>query len=352
MTLKDYRMPEHRWEAFWLWLEWRVRYCDLDHYEYGRVLASGKTLEEKLWYSVYFGMTYQAGMAAILSSAAPNGLEADLFDVEVWAIDTYKNHAYNKDARYNKGRFVEMLSSVRNYLGNRGYSSLTEWVTNNENHEYLATEMCKHWHKFGPMCSWLATQFFYEVAGVPLDPQTLPANYSVYTCMSFLVGDTEDYEHSTKNKRPTKHQVEKLPKFSKDLKIDAAVRFSQCRDISMYTLETHLCQFRKLVQGRDFPGHSIQNQYEFYNKLMDNWPDARWDSLSEVFEKQHKHVRRKYENKALRRLFCETGQFWFLHEDFPELPDWTSEYNLSTDDYASASTINQITDRIKNETTK
>ena len=332
-------------EAFARWLRWRIQFGDLDHYEYGQRLASGLSYEDKLWYSVYFGMTYQAGMARVIYDNIGNGLTADLLHVQEWTDQTYPLHRYNKDARYNKGRIAVMLDSIQKNV--KPFGSLSDWLdwhTIEGGHPRVEKEMHKEWYKFGPMCSWLACQFFQEVGGCSYTPVGLPRNYSVFTCYAYLLNQPEVYQFCIENKKPHPSQIASIDSYSRDLleEMKAYLPEDIRPKLNMFNLETHFCQFRKMVLGRDFPGHSAQNQYEFYDKLIKDWPTTDFTRLGEVFDDMHHPlIRRRGENKALRLLFQHTGQFWFLHEIYPDLPNMQKILGLQDEDFSNHDRVKQ-----------
>jgi hypothetical protein len=98
---------------------------------------------------------------------------------------------------------------------------------------------------------------------------------------------------------------------------------------SNYLLESHLCQYKKLMLGGDYAGHSSGDHVNRAAWLSEKWPEVNFSAFfNEATMRHHPLVRGKYESKALRNLCAQTGQMINMHQDFEDMPDVYKEIGI------------------------
>jgi hypothetical protein len=97
--------------------------------------------------------------------------------------------------------------------------------------------------------------------------------------------------------------------------------------LSYFTLETHLCQCKKLFVGRDYPGQNTGDAVERYLWFKEHWPEVNFQGFADTVDsKVASTIRWKGESKALMKLFERVGSPINLHERYPE--DMPNMYQL------------------------
>ncbi len=347
----DWRAPERRMEGFLLWLDWRMTYNDLDHYMCAntyRDSAGGKsptgapmTEEQTLWYCLIYGMTYQTEMAWVIYWHFPDFWKINIDELQKWNLDNLVKQLYAKDTKYNKGRITEQVKSMQELIG--PYGSIKSWVekqlTNDENTSFVNMfNEVSRLHKFGRMTSWLFTQALFETANLPVRPDTMlctdPTCWSVRSGLCYLYGRDDLIEAKTKVKL-SPADLQWIAARERDLYAQAYEYISAANKpiFSNYLLESQLCQYKKLVLGGDYGGHSSGDHFSRGSKLRDRWGDAV--NFSAFFEdaiaKHHPLVRGKRENKPLRDLCVKTGQLINMHQEYDYLPNMYLELGIDPD---------------------
>jgi hypothetical protein len=189
------------------------------------------------------------------------------------------------------------------------------------------------------MTSWLFAQTLYEVAKMPIAPTTMftddPSNKSVWNGAMYYQG----LSHQTVGKppkyagfKPSKDDRALVRQFEQDLMAECRQRVHNQEFLSYFTLETHLCQFKKLNVGHDYPGQNIADATVRYHKFVEKWPEVDFSAFREAVDtKLYKEIAWKCESKELYWLFNKTGQLINMNQVFPELPDMYLELGLDPD---------------------
>ena len=347
----DWRLPENRKEMFFRWLRWRVRWSDLDHYGVTNTYrdASGvksptglpMTTEQKYWMALIFGMTYQSSMAWTIYWNFPDFWKIDLEEMAKWNSETISRQRYARDTKYNKGRIVEQTKSLQEIIGPYGSIEkfFSQYVDGDENSSFeRCFEQVMRFHKYGRMTSWLTCQNFFEVCDLPIKPSTMlatdPSNWSVRSGLMYLLNKGELVEAQGKNAKKVRLTADDLSMVGK-----AEVElYGESWDYidkenmpvwSNYLLESHLCQYKKLLTGGDYGGHSSGDHVSRALWLQEKWPEVNYEAFFEDAVKlHHPLVRLKRESPALRKLCMMTGQVINMHEDFDDLPNMYKELAL------------------------
>lgn len=345
----DWRLPENRKRGFLLWLDWRLTYNDLDHYmvantyrdSSGAKSPTGKPMtdEQTLWYCLLYGCTYQTEMAWVLYYNFPNFWDINLDDLAKWNVANLEKQRYAKDTKYNKGRIVEQVKSMRELIEPHG--SIRKWVENqlvdDEDQSFVNVyNETLRLHKFGRMTSWLFTQALFETANVPIRPSTMlctdPSSWSVRSGLCYLYNRDDIIESKTKESL-SKDDMAFVAIKEKELYKEALdyIKPSNKKIFSNFLLESHLCQYKKLMLGGDYAGHSSGDHVSRALHLREKWiNEVNFDAFFEdATMNHHPLVRGKRESKALRYLCFKTGQMINLHQDYDYMPNLYLEMNIN-----------------------
>jgi len=352
---KDWRLPENRKELFWRWFNWRLSGKTIDHFNWNVAYANtsnsptGKpmTKSEKYWFSYLFGTTYHSNMAWILYSHYPDPTKANLDDVNKWVGETIKGHRFNTDARYNKGHNKVMWRSFLDWVDKNGQGDIEKAFnsclrdTEEESFENITKEL-RTLHKYGRMTTWLCTQCLWETADFPITPNTMytddPSNRSVWNGMCFYRG----LEHMTVGDnsakyagyKPTVEDRKSFKEYEKKLMAEAHEKVEDKTYLSYFTLETHLCQFKKILTGGDYPGQGVGQVVEWYHQLKPQWPNVDFTAFEERNNSSDMYdsIRWIYRSAPFMGLLKETGQCIFLDELYPDMPDMMKELQISKEE--------------------
>lgn len=326
-------------EGFQRWLKWRMDYQDLDHYGVNNTYRdyAKMTKEQRYWYSLIFGMTYQSEMAWVIYSQFPNFEDIDLDKLKKWNIDNLDRQRYTTDTRYNKGRITEQVASMKKEIAKSGniVNYFESKLTDNEHESFENIyNQNLNLHKFGRMTSWITCQVLFETANLPIRPNTMlawePSTKSPRSGLFFLYDRGELREEKltpdiidwVKEKEVELYEISKnyIGEKHKDI-------------FSNYLLESHLCQYKKLLIGGDYPGHSSGDHVTRANYLSNLWPEVDFTPFYKyAVMNQHPDIRGETENKALRELCLKTGQFINMHNDYDDLPDMYLELGIKYND--------------------
>lgn len=344
--MKDWRLPENRKEMFFRWLNWRLEGNNIDHFTWNNSYANTKssptnesmTQEQKYWYSFLFGMTYQSSQAWIFYWHFPNFESINMTDLDKWNRETLPLQTFATDTRYNKGHIVKITESIQEWTNKFGQGSLKKTLEH-----FLVDDPVKSFqniyeeirtlHKYGRMTTWLTTQCLMETAKLPIKPDTMfiidLGNTSVWNGMCYF----QEIEHMTVGDKyagyvPTPTDKEKFIQYEKNL-------FSEAMDkidhpyLSYFTLETHLCQFKKLFVGRDYPGQNIGDAVNRYKNFKEKWPNVSFKAFEDaVNDVMYDVIKWHEESKEMMKLFHLTGQPINMHNLYPDIPNMYHELNL------------------------
>ena len=345
----NWRNPEVRLDGFLRWLKWRMRWCDLDHYACnnayrdadGVMSPTGKpmTTEQTYWFSLIFGMTYQSEMAWVIYWHFPNFWDIDFGELEEWNKTTIAMQKYAKDTKYNKGRIVEQVRSLREVISPFGTieNFFKEAIVGDEHKSFENVfDKCMSFHKYGRMCSWITCQTLYETAGLNIKPKNVlatdPTCWSVRSGLLYIYGKDDMIEKSDKKTTFTEDDLEFIRQKEVEL-YKTSYDYIDDNDKSIfsnYLLESHLCQYKKLMLGGDYAGHSSGDHYSRAVWLKERWRSVNFDAFFiNAVQKHCPLVRNKRESKELRNLCVKSGQMINMHDDFDDMPDMYKELQIT-----------------------
>ncbi len=360
----DWRDESRRKELFMRWLQWRVKYADLDLYPLNNAFrdATGDrsptglpmTKEQQYWGALLFGMTYMPEMTWIAYWNFPDFWEIDPEKLQKWNADNVHRQRYANDTKYNKGRIAVMVEDITKKV--KPYGTLENFFTRLVDEDEHASclrilEEVQKFYKYGRMTSWLTAQYLWETCGLPIRPKTLlatdPSSWSIRSGIGFLVNDPEFLGQGHMSPGVLKRVAaaeEQLIEEAKDWILPEG------RAIwSNFLLESQCCQYKKLIVGGDYVGHSTGDHYGKVRKLEVTWPEVNFAEYHEkVVPQFHPMLRKGYECRALRYLCSETGQLINAHEDWSEVPDMWKEIDCDLSDLESEKGLAKITKSVGN----
>ena len=343
----DWRLPENRMEGFLRWLKWRLKWCDLDHYLCNNTyrdssLSSHRepmTVEQTYWFSLIFGTTYQSEMSWVIYNEFPNFEDIDLEKLQEWNVKNMTRQKYARDCKYNKGRITQQVQSMQENISPYGsIQSYFENLCDDDPHASFTRvydTLRENFHKFGRMTSWLACQTLHETAGLPIQPDNMlasdPTSWSVRSGLMYAYNRDNLIEAKNKKLRLSSEDISWV-KYKEQELMDISMEYvgdDYSEVLTHYLLESHLCQYKKLMLGGDYAGHSSGDHVSRATWLADQWSEVPFESFfSEVIQGHHPLVRGKRENKGMRFLCCKTGQMINLHQDYDDMPDIYKEMEI------------------------
>jgi hypothetical protein len=261
--------------------------------------------------------------------------------MEKWNVDNMSRQIFATDTRYNKGNFPKIFRSFQERVNTIGKGSIVNYYESflDENQETSftrITEEIQNIYKFGRMTAWLFTQALYECCELPIKPETMftdnPSNQSVWNGMMYF----HSMEHKTVGKppkfagyKPTSSDRKEVLKFEKELMAEANDKIVNKKFLSYFTLETHLCQFKKLHVGHDYPGQNVGDATKRYLKFKSLWPEVNFGAFSDAVNNiMFENIRWNLESNELMFLFQKTGQLVNMNNMFPDLPDMYLETGI------------------------
>jgi hypothetical protein len=349
-TFVDWREPEHRMEGFLRWLKWRMNWSDLDHYMCNNTYRDTRhsstkkpmTEEQTYWFSLIFGMTYQSEMAWVIYNEFPDFWDIDLEKLQDWNVKNLSRQKYAKDCKYNKGRITDQVASMREVIKPSGSIKkfFEDLVEEDEGDTFTKTYSVvkEKFYKFGRMTSWLACQTLFETANYPARPCTMlasdPSSWSVRSGLMYAYNRDEMIEAKNKGVKITQNDKEWID-FKEQELLDKSLEYLGDKYNNIFThylLESHLCQYKKLMLGGDYAGHSSGDHVSRASWLAEQWPEVNFDAFfTEATQNHHVLVRGCRESKGLRNLCALTGQMINMHLDYDDMPDVYKEMDINKD---------------------
>ena len=333
----DWRLPENRVEMCLRSYGWRMKYRDVDHYTYNEAYMTQGNMsdEQRIYYSMLFGITYQSSMSWAIWSHFPDIEKINWKAIEEWNDENYTRQHFSKDQKYNKGKFIPILKDIHEKVLKK-HGTLRAWINTFQDFDHALEEVMSI-YRIGRMSGWLTTQAFYELCSdmqhiVPKNMlATDPSNWSVRSGLVYIYNKPELMDLDGK----TKYSNEDL-KWIEDRELEF---IESCAEHVLpedkfyntpFTLETHLCQYKKMIAtGGDAPGTPTQDAYTRWYKLKKAWPELEWDFYEKLSEYSAPCVQGTFQNKILLKTGALTGQMINMHDDNEDLPDMYKEFGIS-----------------------
>ena len=331
----DWRLPENRIEMCLRSYGWRMKHCDVDHHTYNEAYMNQGSMsdEQRIYFSMLFGITYQSSMAWVIWSHFPDIEKINWKTLEDWNNENYARQHFSKDTKYNKGKFIPILKDIHEKVLEK-HGTLRSWINTFQDFDHALKEVMTI-YRIGRMSGWLTTQAFYEqCAGMShIVPKNMlatdPSNWSVRSGLVYIYNKPELMDLNSK-KKYSSDDLKWIESREQEF-IESCAEFVLPTDMSSpFTLETHLCQYKKMIAtGGDAPGTPTQDAYTRWYKLKQAWPELDWDFYEVVSEHAAPCVKKTFQNKILMKTGVMTGQMINMHEDNEDLPDMYKEFRIN-----------------------
>ena len=331
----DYRLEQHRREAFIRWYAWSMKYDDCDpavwctNYLHKRYEHND---EERIWFAWLYGNTYQLPTAWVLKNEFPDFELATVDRMEQWNTANYKRLRYQTDTKWNKGHLPTMFASYQKFIGNKTQrEALESYYGDNEEESFenLWDNVKSNLHKFGRYSTWFYLQHLRHTAGIRISPTSLMLNdydgsRSHRNGLLLALGKDDDYD-----KKLTAAEYVYLESEAKSILEETRSRFPDvASQADFFTMETCLCSFKKIfrVKHGRYLGYYLDRQAEeIIMAEGDGWYGIDWNVLwqarNETIDLRLDHKRgidkEKYSN------FLTTGKLenleWMFDDEKPVL---------------------------------
>ena len=331
----DWRLPENRTEMCLRSYGWRMKHRDVDHYTYNEAYMTQGSMsdEQRIYFSMLFGITYQSSMAWTIWSHFPDIEKINWKTLEEWNNENYNRQHFSKDTKYNKGKFIPILKDIHEKVLEK-HGTLRAWINTFQDFDHALKEVMTI-YRIGRMSGWLTTQAFYELCSgmshiVPRNMlATDPSNWSVRSGLVYIYNKPELMDLDSK-KKYSSDDLKWIESREQEF-IESCAEYVLPTDMSSpFTLETHLCQYKKMIAtGGDAPGTPTQDAYTRWYKLKQAWPELDWDFYENVSEHAAPCVKKTFQNKILMKTGVMTGQMINMHEDNEDLPDMYKEFRIN-----------------------
>lgn len=363
---QDWRSLDLKQELFFRYINWRFAYGDIDHFNWNLAYAgadgeqspTGKpmTREQRIWFSLLFGMTYQSSMAWCFYWHFPNFNDIDLNALDKWNRETMPLQKFGTDARYNKGHIVKIVQSIQSFVDDNGgsiekaFDSLLEDDSVTSFHN--VSNQIREFYKYGRMCTWLATQALYEVANLPIEPDTMfsadSGNHTIWNGMMNYYGVLGKNVGKNSDYKPTANDKEWILSKEPEIYAETLDHLEHGHEFfSYFTLETHICQFKRIYTGSEYPGHSTGDAILRWKQLRENWKGiVNYDAMENAIESNPALIRDLELCKPFDGLLQRTGQLINMHEMYDDVPNMYDELGINRE------SLRDMTPDVKKTVTK
>ena len=329
----DYRLKEHRREAFIRWYAWSLQYQDCDpavwlfNYLNARYEHND---EQRLWFCWLYGNTYYGPTAWILMNEFPDFELATVDRLTQWNAANYRRLRYQTDTKWNKGHLPAMFESYQKFIGKKSQrDAIDQYYGDNERQSFdrIWTQVKSHLYKFGRYSTWFYLQHLHHTAGVQIVPTSLmlddyDGSRSHRNGLLFALGEEEQYDSKL-----TKAEYQRLEAEAHAILTEMKFRFPHLsKSIDFFTMETCLCSFKKIFRehhGR-YLGYYLDRQAEEIQQCeQDGWRGIDWNVLWQARQEtldprltsQQGIIKERY-TSFLRRGSIELLH-WMFHDEEP-----------------------------------
>ena len=288
--MKDYRLQEHRYEAFERYYVAQALSGDIDPgypaltwlFENGYA----STREQRYWWTFLYGVVYCVPTVFYIASYFPD-FPPDLEELEEWHAENWRKLIYGTDRRYCKGHLVEMVESYIDLVGDSQQEYFESFMTGNpsDNFDALWADMEKL-HRFGRYSLFYYTEALARCCGLPIE------------CTSVMFGKDGGKSHTNGMLMTLglDHLVDKTERWTPTL-IDYLGRHAEriMRSIKRkypdvpadyWYLETSWCAFKGLFRGRRYMGYYHDRTQEEILKMQKHVGDEiDLTPLAQMFNK-------------------------------------------------------------------
>jgi hypothetical protein len=328
----DWRKPVNRLEAFTRSYHWQRLTGDLDPTHAVRVIADALDLDEdgRVWFSLLFGHTYSAAMASILFQEFPDPLAIDPSSLESWTEAKRDKLLYSKACKYQLIPRPKLAAAVRGLqqwlAGRRPGDAFRELTAGGTEENFRSVyRAVKALPQFGRMTTWLAMQCLHDTLRLDIDHPELfiedTDTRHVYNGLCHVY-DRQDLCRGKHDPKPSPQTLALMQGHLAGL-IRHMREVLPYRDIDIFRLESHLCEFGKWFSDppREYPGLNSADINATYADFKRLWPDSDHQPFLKAQLTLHPSIRGLRPDKRLLRAFPDHGVIVNLRDLYPAEPD-------------------------------
>lgn len=325
--MKDHRLPENRMQAFIRSYHWRRYTGDLDHTHFCQVICDELDLnmEQRIWFSLLFGHSYRAPMALIFIQEFPDPKKLKIRVVQDWIDKNYHRLIYAKDTRYQKSKLPIVIKGIQDWLQGETLVDTIDRIVqykDSKKNFYGILKAIRLLPQFGRMTAWLAMQCLYDVCKLNIDYRDLlihdNGSWSPYNGLCILWN--EEKLQRTKSYKPSKSELDYMMS-NLNITMDLMQRRLPYKDIDIFRMETHLCEFRKWSIGKEYLGWNSAEQNELYIKYKRNFPDYDLKPFLKALMTLDSSIRGLRSDKRFFTEFGNSGMLIHLNKLYPNMPN-------------------------------
>jgi hypothetical protein len=336
----DWRLPQHRREAFLRFYGWSVKHRSFPggaHYVLPYLAqVMDLDLEQRYWLAWLNANTQNPVTTLMLFQAAPRLADAEKA-VGFWGAH-YRALDWDTDRRYHKARFGDAV---------RGYAAAMDCGCTHPQHRYFnAGDDWGRWWALGsalPTMGRLSTWSYLEYLRILLGPhmvpdadtlmlQDIPGSRSHRNGLALVAG-WDDWIVDKQLGLPETTDAVYLPEVLETLEGEAEHLFSQAQQrtggaADRLSLESALCTYKSWHKpNRRYPG--VYNDM-LYNRLVtaeNRWGyrfGALWDARMRSLPPRLRLEDRPGDpgvSPVKQNWYRQTGQVIALEPDWPDMPD-------------------------------
>lgn len=314
----DYRLSEHRRQAFVNWFKWslEIEDCDsalyltnyfFDRFEYNT--------EQKLWLCWLYGTTYNFPTAYLIWNEFPDMELVGVDRLREWNNENYSRLRYQTDTKWNKGHLADQFVSYKEWVGGRKQEDAFEELCRGDKYQNFQKvwDSVTSLHKFGRYTSWFYIQTLKQCAGLNVDVPSLwlhdySGSRSHRNGLCYALGK-DDWV----NKKLEDDQIQWMEGEGKKILEDVKRTHPNAESkADFFAMETALCSFKKLFRksrGR-YLGYYIDRQAEEIKQVeRDGWDGIDWTPM---WDARKETLRNEYLTNSISKskmeIFLDTGK--------------------------------------------
>ena len=329
MTVIDWRLPEHRREAFMRFYGFHLKYRSHPGCVYSLLpaIAEAYDLDEdqRAWLVWLNGNTQNAVTSLLLLEAAPHPDDWKKA-VDFWN-DNFKALEWDTDRRHQKSKFGQ--ATERWYL-EHGMFAGDSWLENADTWD-TAWRFSKSQPFMGRLSAWSMLEYARILLGpvIPDAGEWLLADKKGSQSHRNGLALVKGYEsvYWEPDVAEMLGIVDDLAEFGDDLLAEARERFPLEPDVGRLTMESALCTFKSWFKvNRRYPNVYADMMYNRIKKGEERFGKGRFDLLWETRQRDLPAPLRLEDNPfdpglapEKQNHFRETGQIPMMWVDYPDM---------------------------------
>jgi hypothetical protein len=344
----DWRLPEHRMEAFVRVTHARMAEGDLDQYHAGRTICDmlGLNRDQRTVYAMIFGHCYKNCWCNVASQLWPDLLHTPVNEISYWHDRNWRRMKYGNDAKWNVRKFPKFVDTLQKIHQKTG--SLHDWLaeaatggTTRQNYQRL-NKRIRSIYSMGRMTTWLAMQTLYEFFHWDIDlwdAQLYDAStWSTLDGILYILGKEE---LATRRKgKPARTASKRTVDIAERGLIDIMETLNSRLPfhVDIYNIESCACDWKKTAYGPEIKEFT----YLTTTEQSDEWAEitGRWDGHEPAIDhgplaaglmckgpNVRNYCRHGYDPRA-KRAFYDHGYHLNTHHIYHDEPDAHVELGL------------------------